>query len=85
MKSLEKNYKFWNVATDIFGGIFLAMLCLFIVFGVSELFNNLKIFVTCVVIIGTSGFLADYCENKKADFKLEILKRKDREKMKKVY
>jgi len=80
MKSLEKNYKFWNVATDIFGGIFLAMVFIFIIFGVSLLFNNLTIFVTCIIVVGVSGFLADYCENKKADFKLEILKRKNRKK-----
>lgn len=81
MKSLEKNYKFWNTMGNIFAGVFLLSFCLFIVFGVGESFNNLKICITCIVVTGVSGLLTDFCEDKKADFKFEIIKREKRKKL----
>ena len=76
MKSLKKNYKFWNIASNIFAGFFLLSFLLFLVFGVGDSFNHLKICIICIIIAGVSAFLIDFCENKKADFKFEIIKRK---------
>lgn len=78
MKSLRKNYKFWTIASNIFAGFFLLSFLLFLAFGVSDSFNHLKICIICIILTGISGFLTDFCEDKKADFKFEIIKRKKR-------
>ena len=78
MKSLKKNYKFWDIAGNIFTVVFLLSFLLFLIFGVGDSFNNLKICIVCIVFTGVSGFLVDFCEDKKADFKFEIIKRKKR-------
>lgn len=78
MKSLKKNYKFWNIASNVFVVISLLSFLLFLVFGVGDSFNHFKICIACIILTGVSGFLADFCEDKKADFKFEIIKRKKR-------
>jgi len=76
MKDLRKKYKFWTIASNVFVVICLLSFLLFLVFGIGDSFNNLKICTVCIIITGVSAFLIDTCENKRVDIACEIIERK---------